>query len=137
MLVHRIEHKASGVGPYMHRYKSKGASPPKELKELENIMIECFFKAKHSDPVFPDGKKFNVMMGSVYGFKDSMQFLDWFDIAWAVMKLNELGFVVRTYKVADDHVAILRDQVAFRKTNQPVMLEVPIFEFWEKALENI
>lgn len=135
MLIYRVEHRESGYGPYMHRYY--GAKFLKnEAVTLDNLMLECFFKTNHPEPKRLDGKEFIESSCYRYAFGDPMELIYWFDIGWAVRKLDELGFIVRIYNIKDSEVVALHKQVAYVSDGVKMVEEHTLMQFWEDVLEN-
>ena len=124
MLVIRVEHKDTGLGPYMHcLHKPNNA--------LEELACKELMEPHHSDPKWSDGSNINAELYN-FGFKDSEQFVNWFRKTYVIHSLHSFGFVVRMYESSDAQE--INDQIIFVKEQAILVKELDLIEFWNNAI---
>lgn len=107
MLVYRVEHEDSCLGPYR---RDELAAP--KAQEVSHRIADCHNNSYfHPYPGW-DGIKVIYTGITLFGFKDEMSLLCWFD-GW-MDDLIAVGFVVRVYRVRRENLQVGHSgQVAF------------------------
>lgn len=131
MLVYRVEHKVTGLGPYHSR--SNCDFPLETRQRLFNIVRKYFLKRHHVAPSddMGHGSGFNLY-GWLFGFKDEKSLTKWFDDALGVKGLQNLGFRVRMYEVPDNCVKFMKSQVCFHPDDSTRIAEHSFYSFFKQ-----
>lgn len=134
MLVYRVEHKDTGIGPYHSRFDANFSS--ESQRQLENILNDFFFKRHHVDPSddMGDGTSFNLY-GWKFGFKDEKSLTKWFDHHRGIKGLQNLGFVVRVYEAPNQQVKQMKSQIAYHPSSAKLDSEHALYSFCKKHSE--
>ena len=134
MLVYRVEHKDTGIGPYHSRFDTLVSADKRN--RLNNILNNYLFKRHHVDPSddVGDGSKFN-RYGWLFGFNDELSLTRWFDNIHAIKGLQSLKFIVRVYEVRDTHVMTLKSQVCYMPRDAKLVSEHDLYSFCKQHSE--
>lgn len=134
MLVYRVEHKDTCIGPYHSRFNVN--IPIESHQQLFNILTNFFFKRHHVDPSddMIDGTSFNLY-GWKFGFKDEKSLTKWFNNHRGIKGLQNLGFVVRVYEVPSDQVKQMKSQIAYCPSVAKLSSEHALYSFCKKHSE--
>lgn len=113
MIIYRVEHKDTGLGPYNHSW------------DEENAELEDKLQTEHSNLSHPSMyEDFDIDMISrdhYFGFPSLTSLAEWFEGGWIGI-LIECGFIIREYNVDNVLMGKSGRQVMFKKKENELCL---------------
>lgn len=112
-IIYRVEHPVSGIGPYRHDHINPMHCDLQRLMGQEHS--KDMGESNDDHPGAYNDFDMDLQENDIFGFNSLEDLTTWFD-TWLDI-LFEMGYVVRSYKVADNFVAdsISGLQVVFKK----------------------